>query len=273
MAFPQPPMFGQPVVVYVMPQHVMAPPAYPFVMPLPQTANRLPHAMQQGPPRIQEPLVPVLAFMNPEATMPPPPISKRDAPLVVTVQYEELAPTNKFLYTIESEPIIGKYVVVQAQRGRDIGRIVSVEPQTASNLSSVTMCVLRTATSDDIGMLAHPELLALQSRILASATSKAESLGLSVKFLACRMQFEGAKANLYYTSLDEKWEYRQFVNLMYREFKLCVWLHQVSPPVDKATDEDETSSGSCESDLPCDSDMTALIAFSAKFTPDAAPVF
>jgi cell fate regulator YaaT (PSP1 superfamily) len=139
-------------------------------------------------------------------------------------------------YTTDDESIrTGIYVVVEAERGEDVGRVVSVGGIAAKKCSSCgstkgteeaapLAAVLRPACPQDVQQLLT--LRADEERVRRKARDLVEEHKLRMKVTEAEWQWDKNKLTLYFTA-ERRVDFRQLVRDLARTFRTRIELRQI----------------------------------------------
>jgi cell fate regulator YaaT (PSP1 superfamily) len=132
--------------------------------------------------------------------------------------------------------LIGDLVIVQVEKGEDLGRIVCLLPHRPDNGSPLQYTILRRATLKDIATLKEYRTREITAR--AICIEKIAKNGLVMKLVDVEYQFDGRKLTFYFTA-DGRVDFRQLVKDLAAAFRTRIELRQIG-----ARDETRRFSGS-----------------------------
>ena len=124
------------------------------------------------------------------------------------------------------------HVVVEADRGEDLGRVTALGAVAERKCSGSSGCaapvpttrVLRRATSDDIEQLYT--LRADEDRVRRTTRDKVKRHGLKMKVSEAEWQFDRKKLTIYFTA-DRRVDFRELVRDLARTFRTRIELKQI----------------------------------------------
>ncbi len=154
------------------------------------------------------------------------------------------------------ELVTGDYVVVDIDRGYDVGMITMggdlvrlqmkkkrIEPKYLSR-------ILRLATDEDMAKLA--ELRAMENELLVRSRAIIRSMNYDMKLSEVEFQADGTKAIYYYTA-ESRIDYRELIRVLGNEFKIRIEMKQIGYRQEAAI---LGGVGSCGRELCCSSWLT-----------------
>lgn len=118
----------------------------------------------------------------------------------------------------------GNYCVVQADRGEDMGLIVSLAQAGAGEIEDDIKEVLRHATDKDIERL--EEIREKEAEALRICLEKVEEHNLPMKLVDVEYQFDGNKITFYFTS-EGRIDFRELVKDLAGVFRTRIDLRQI----------------------------------------------
>jgi len=116
------------------------------------------------------------------------------------------------------------YCVVQADRGEDMGQIISITRAEPDEIEADMKEVLRHATDDDIAHL--NEIRAKESEALRVCQQKVAEHRLPMKLVDVEYQFDGNKITFYFTS-EGRIDFRELVKDLAGVFRTRIDLRQI----------------------------------------------
>lgn len=140
---------------------------------------------------------------------------------------------RKDYYTLRDsrlEP--GRHVIVEADRGEDLGELLAVGALAQRKCSAAGGCegdpppkqVLRPAGREDVEALAA--LRADERRVRQETRKKVETHGLRMKVSEAEWQFDRKKLTIYFTA-DRRVDFRELVRDLARTFRTRIELRQI----------------------------------------------
>ena len=120
----------------------------------------------------------------------------------------------------------GGYVVVQVERGRDIGKVVRTGEalDKMGKARPVTQEILRTATPDD--MAKYQEIKRREDEASKVCEDKIRDHDLKMKLVDAEFQLDGSKITFYFTA-DERVDFRELVKDLAGIYKTRIELRQI----------------------------------------------
>ncbi len=118
----------------------------------------------------------------------------------------------------------GNYCVVQADRGEDMGLIISIVKVNPKDVDSDIKEVLRHATDGDVEMM--KEKREKESEALKVCQQKAAEHDLPIKLVDVEYQFDGNKITFYFTA-DGRIDFRELVKDLAGIFRTRIDLRQI----------------------------------------------
>ena len=118
----------------------------------------------------------------------------------------------------------GNYCIVQADRGEDMGLIISLSEADSNDIKASTKEVIRHATDKDIEVM--NEVREKEKEALSICQEKAESHNLDMKLVDVEYQFDVNKITFYFTS-DGRIDFRELVKDLAGIFRTRIDLRQI----------------------------------------------
>lgn len=126
----------------------------------------------------------------------------------------------------------GQHVIVQADRGEDLGEVSAVGVIAERKCSSSGGCatpepehaVVRRARQDEVSRMA--QLRGDEDRVRAQTRRLVEKHGLKMKVTEAEWQFDGNKLIIYFTA-DKRVDFRELVRDLARTFRTRIELKQI----------------------------------------------
>lgn len=146
-------------------------------------------------------------------------------PEIVQVEFKA-ARKDYFLNTKRIPLSVGDYVVVQVERGRDIGRITRVGEvlKKIKKLRPVTAEVLRKATEEDL--IKFEENKRKEEEAHRLCEQKIGEHNLQMKLVDVEYQLDGSKITFFFTA-DERVDFRELVKDLAGVYKTRIELRQI----------------------------------------------
>ena len=132
--------------------------------------------------------------------------------------------------------VIGDSVIVQVEKGEDLGRVVCQMPRLPESVAAPQFSVLRRATPKDLA--AQKDYRAREISARTICLEKIAKHGLAMKLVDVEYQFDGRKLTFYFTA-DGRIDFRQLVKDLAAAFRTRIELRQIG-----ARDETRRFSGS-----------------------------
>ncbi len=142
---------------------------------------------------------------------------------IVEVQFKA---QRKEFYTNARELYLktGNYCVVQADRGEDMGLIISIARVNQEDVDADLKEVLRHATDHDLEIL--EEIREKEKNALATCQEKVDEHKLPMKLVDVEYQFDGNKITFYFTS-EGRIDFRELVKDLAAIFRTRIDLRQI----------------------------------------------
>lgn len=118
----------------------------------------------------------------------------------------------------------GNYCVVQADRGEDMGLIVSIAKVGPKEIEADLKEILRHATDHDVEMMEEKREKELEA--LKTCQQKAAEHDLQIKLVDVEYQFDGNKITFYFTA-DGRIDFRELVKDLAGVFRTRIDLRQI----------------------------------------------
>ncbi len=118
----------------------------------------------------------------------------------------------------------GNYCVVQADRGEDMGLVVSIAKVGPKEIESELKEILRHATDHDVEMMEEKREKELEA--LKTCQQKAAEHDLQIKLVDVEYQFDGNKITFYFTA-DGRIDFRELVKDLAGVFRTRIDLRQI----------------------------------------------
>jgi cell fate regulator YaaT (PSP1 superfamily) len=134
--------------------------------------------------------------------------------------------TDYFLNTKEIPIEKGEYVVVQVERGRDMGKVIETGGELAkiTKIRPVTQEVLRKASREDMTTFEGNKRKEDEARKVCE--EKIASRGLKMKLVDVEYQLDGSKITFFFTA-DERVDFRELVKDLAAIYKTRIELRQI----------------------------------------------
>lgn len=116
---------------------------------------------------------------------------------------------------------VGDYVLTEADRGYDIGRVKSIVRRPTVRDTNGAKTIVRMATTNEIQQL--PEKAEREARALQFCRAKAAELGLPMNITGAEFQFDGKKLTFYYTATNYV-DFRGLVRMLFKVFATRIWM-------------------------------------------------
>lgn len=118
---------------------------------------------------------------------------------------------------------IGEFVIVEGDRGEDIGVVMSTEYVAASCAPQIS--VLESATQNEVDYWAG-DLKQAENDALETCRNYISTLRLNMSALQAEYQFDKKKLSIYYTAPDRV-QYDALTKELYRLFECRIWFAKV----------------------------------------------
>jgi cell fate regulator YaaT (PSP1 superfamily) len=116
---------------------------------------------------------------------------------------------------------IGDYVLTEADRGVDVGRVLEVVARPSPRDATGAKGIVRVATRNEVQQL--PQKEEREARALHLCRAKAAELGLPMNITRAEFQFDGKKLTFYYTA-DAYVDFRDLVRALFKVFGTRIWM-------------------------------------------------
>ena len=120
---------------------------------------------------------------------------------------------------------LNDYVLTEADRGYDIGKVVEIVRQPSIREAQNAKRILRLATQHEVAQL--PEKAKREQRALEIGKSTAMNFKLPMEITAAEFQFDGNKLTFYYKASSYV-DFRNLVRALFRIFQIRIWM-QAAP--------------------------------------------
>jgi len=149
----------------------------------------------------------------------------QDASYIVQVEFKRER-TDYFLNAKAFPVSVGDYVVVQVERGRDMGKVIRSGPdlEKITHVRPVTQEVLRKATDADIS--AFEENKGKEKEARRVCEEKIAARGLKMKLVDVEYLLDGSKITFFFTA-DERVDFRELVKDLAAIYKTRIELRQI----------------------------------------------
>jgi hypothetical protein len=115
----------------------------------------------------------------------------------------------------------GDYVLTEADRGVDVGRVVSVLMNPSFRETKGAKLILRLATQSEVRQL--PQKAEREARALQLGQAKVAESGLPMVITGAEFQFDGKKLTFYY-SASTYIDFRVLVRNLFKVFGTRIWM-------------------------------------------------
>ncbi|OHT07513.1 hypothetical protein TRFO_05128 [Tritrichomonas foetus] len=113
------------------------------------------------------------------------------------------------------------YVITEADRGFDLGKIIKNELHPLEKDAITARSIIRKATTHEISMI--PSKVDKEIKAREICQEKANELGLPMKITATELQFDGKKLTVYF-SATQYIDFRNLVHTLFRVFGTRIWM-------------------------------------------------
>ena len=115
----------------------------------------------------------------------------------------------------------GDFVITEADRGVDIGKIISLQTIITQRDSKNAREILRKATTQEIDLI--PQQKEKEKKASEICQAKAAELGLQMKITGTEFQFDGKKLTIYF-SAPGYIDFRELVRSLFKIFETRIWM-------------------------------------------------
>jgi hypothetical protein len=116
---------------------------------------------------------------------------------------------------------VGDYVLTEADRGFDVGRVVGLVTRPSPRDATGAKVIVRTATQNEVQQL--PQKAEREARALQLCRTKTAELGLPMNVTRAEFQFDGKKLSFYYTA-GSYVDFRDLVRMLFKIFGTRIWM-------------------------------------------------
>ncbi|KAH0786343.1 PSP1 C-terminal conserved region family protein [Histomonas meleagridis] len=137
-----------------------------------------------------------------------------------TVQYHPNR-INVTYFNRDLDVEIGDYVIIDADRGVDIGKILAMIENPSQRDTKTARQIIRKAEKAEIDKL--PKKIEMEENALKICQAKAQELGLPMEITGAEYQFDFKKLTFYY-SATRYIDFRNLVKILYKIFCTRIWM-------------------------------------------------
>ncbi|OHT04727.1 hypothetical protein TRFO_06154 [Tritrichomonas foetus] len=123
---------------------------------------------------------------------------------------------------------VGDYVLTEADRGYDIGRIIQLVQRPPTREAQNSKKIIRIATQHEVAQL--PQKASREARALQIGRAKVAEFMLPMSLTAAEFQFDGNKLTFYYQA-SSYIDFRNLVKALFRIFQIRIWMQASGQPV------------------------------------------
>jgi cell fate regulator YaaT (PSP1 superfamily) len=116
---------------------------------------------------------------------------------------------------------VGDYVLTEADRGVDVGRVEAVLPSPSFREAKGAKLIIRLATQNEVRQL--PQKAEREARALQVGQAKVAESGLPMVVTGAEFQFDGKKLTFYY-SASTYIDFRGLVRNLFKVFGTRIWM-------------------------------------------------
>lgn len=143
--------------------------------------------------------------------------------MVYQVKFKRL--TKSYLLSQQQGIKVGSYVIVQADRGQDLGMILARTPLDRFKSKEAELkYVIRGATQDEVDLL--QEKYAEESVLLKICRSKVKQRKLDMQIIDAEYQYDRHKLTFYFEA-EGRVDFRELVRDLFSVYKTRIWMQQV----------------------------------------------
>ena len=197
-----------------------------MVKPVPSSCGSVPGDAPSSPPNPlpsarEEPAAPVAG---------PPDRAAAHQSSFVEVRFK--GARKDYFSCVGPSPAIGDHVIVEAERGRDIGRVTAAGAVAERKCSRSSGCgtptperkVIRSARAPEVALIA--ELRTDEERVRTEARKMARQRGLKMKVTDAEWRFDRKYLLIYFTA-PKRVDFRRFLPELHRAFRTRVRLEHI----------------------------------------------
>ena len=152
------------------------------------------------------------------------PVGSERNPMVrgVTLFYSvSFHPNRTQILSSSSEFHAGDFVITDADRGIDIGRIVAIAERPPPRERKNVKAIVRLATESEIAQMSRKREKERNALLLCQA--KVRELGLPMEITGAEFQFDGKKLTFYYAA-SRYVDFRTLVRTLFKLFGTRIWM-------------------------------------------------
>ena len=116
---------------------------------------------------------------------------------------------------------VNDYVITEADRGLDMGIIISSATENDGRDQKIIHKIVRLATKNEVDSL--PEKKKKEERSVALCQSTVQGQRLNMKIIDAELQFDGTQLTFYYTT-NHYIDFRSLVRVLFRTFGTRIWM-------------------------------------------------
>lgn len=116
---------------------------------------------------------------------------------------------------------INDYVVTEADRGFDMGVIISEATKPEAHEQKMIHKIIRIATKDEVAAI--PDRRQREERSVTLCQSIVEEQRLNMKIIDAELQFDGTQLTFYYIT-NHYIDFRDLVRVLFRTFGIRIWM-------------------------------------------------
>jgi hypothetical protein len=125
------------------------------------------------------------------------------------------------VFVSTSEFADGDWVIVDADRGFDIGQVVTTVPTPPPRDERAIKTIVRRASDREVDAI--PEKQERERAALGLCQAKARELGLPMEVTGAEIQFDGMKVTFYYAATRYV-DFRDLVRSLFKQFGTRIWM-------------------------------------------------
>ena len=113
------------------------------------------------------------------------------------------------------------YVVTEADRGYDVGKVITEIERPSTRDIRVAKIIQRKATENEIARLEQKAIQ--EENAIKVCQQKANELKLPMTIMGAELQFDGKKLTFYYSANDYI-DFRDLVRILFKVFGTRIWM-------------------------------------------------